>query len=127
MSTPYVTHSFTFPHIPYRTGMRHIHTPEQCVETYAVLPPGFRITRTDPPQKHGAYHTIAFRFNTAINCGKNPHHACRIPSRHSSAAPSRVIESVTRCLIKGSSPTNSTQKTISRFAIWIRKEPHAIS
>ena len=80
MSTPYITHSFTFPHIPYHTGMRHIHTPEQCVETYAVLPPGFRITRTDPPQILGAYHTIAFRFNTAINCGKTPHHGVMFSS-----------------------------------------------
>ena len=85
MSTPYITHSFTFPHIPYHTGLKHIHTPEKCVEAYAVLPPGFRITRTDPPQILGVYHTIAFRFNTAIHDRKQTHHGVMFSSdAHSS-------------------------------------------
>jgi hypothetical protein len=80
MATPYVTHSFTFPHIPYHAALRHIHTPEKCVEVYAVLPPGFRITRTEPPQRLGNYHSIAFRFNTAIHNRRQTHHGVMFSS-----------------------------------------------
>ena len=68
----YITHSFTFPHIPYHCALRHIHTPEQCVEPYALLPPDFRITETSAPRRLSAYDTVDFRFTTALT--QAPHH-----------------------------------------------------
>jgi hypothetical protein len=64
---PYITHSFTFPHIPYHCALRHIHTPEQCIEPYALLPPHFRITETSAPRRLSSYHAVDFRFTTALN------------------------------------------------------------
>jgi hypothetical protein len=71
--SPYIVHTFTFPHIPYHRGLKHIHTPEQCIEAYAVLPPGFEIVQTHPPQRLRAYHTIGFRFKTIL-CGREERH-----------------------------------------------------
>ena len=72
LQPPYITHSFTFPHIPYHCGLRHIHTPEHCVEPYALLPPHFRITDTSAPRRLNSYHAIDFRFTPAMH--KTPHH-----------------------------------------------------
>ena len=72
LHTPYITHSFTFPHIPYHCGLRHIHTPERCVEPYALLPPEFCITATSAPRRVSTYDTVDFRFTTALS--QTPHH-----------------------------------------------------
>jgi len=71
LQPPYITHSFTFPHIPYHLGLRHIHTPEQCVEPYALIPPDFRITQTYPPQCLNAYRAVGFRFTTVLGKGQH--------------------------------------------------------
>ena len=70
---PYIIHSFTFPHIPYHRALRHIHTPEHCVEVYAFLPPGFQIIQTSTPLNFNTYNAIEFRFTT-IMCSKKEQH-----------------------------------------------------
>jgi len=77
---PYIVHSFTFPHIPFHRGVRHIHTPERCVEAYAVLPPGFEIVRTHPPERIQAYHAVGFRFRTILCGRKDLHHGALFSS-----------------------------------------------
>jgi hypothetical protein len=74
----YVTHSFTFPHIPYHYALRHIHTPEHCVEPYALLPPDFRITDTSAPRRLNSYHSVDFRFTTSFH--KAHHHGTMFSS-----------------------------------------------
>ena len=68
--SPYIAHTFTFPHIPYHVALRHIHTPEQCVEPYALLPPDFHIVQTSPPQRMDAYTTVTFRFTSVMGRGR---------------------------------------------------------
>jgi hypothetical protein len=70
-SSPYITHTFTFPHIPYHLALRHIHTPEQCIEPYALLPPHFNIVQTSPPQRLSMYNTVGFRFTTVLGQGRH--------------------------------------------------------
>jgi len=72
---PYIVHSFTFPHIPYHRALRHIHTPEHCVEVYAVLPPGFKIIQTFKPQNFNSYNAILFRFTTLACSTREQHYA----------------------------------------------------
>ena len=69
--SPYIAHSFTFPHIPYHLALRHIHAPEHCVEPYALVPPHFHIVQTSPPQKLNAYHTVCFRFTSVLGPGRH--------------------------------------------------------
>ena len=78
LSPLYITHSFTFPHIPYHCAVRHIHTPEQCIEPYALLPPDFKIVQTSPPQRLNAYHAVGFEFTTVL-CARR-HHAALFSS-----------------------------------------------
>ena len=73
--TQYITHSFTFPHIPYHNALRHIHTPERCVEVYGILPPCFEIVKTSPPQRINTYNAVSFRFTTIMCAPKERHHA----------------------------------------------------
>ena len=68
---PYISHSFTFPHIPYHLALRHIHTPEQCIEPYALLPPEFQIVETFPPKCLSTYKSVEFRFTTAMGPGRH--------------------------------------------------------
>jgi hypothetical protein len=68
---PYIFHSFTFPHIPYHLALRHIHTPEQCIEPYALLPPEFQIVETFPPKCLSTYKSVEFRFTTAMGPGRH--------------------------------------------------------
>jgi len=68
---PYITHSFTFPHVPYHLALRHIHTPEQCIEPYALVPPQFNIEQTSPPRRMDAYHTVDFRFTSVLGPGRH--------------------------------------------------------
>jgi hypothetical protein len=69
--SPYITHTFTFPHIPYHLALRHIHTPEHCIEPYALLPPHFNIVQTSPPQRLSVYNTVGFRFTTVLGRGRH--------------------------------------------------------
>jgi hypothetical protein len=63
---PYVRHSLEFPHIPYDVGLRHIHTPEQCVDAYGLLPPGFQILKTLTPIRMGSCDVVQFTFTTIL-------------------------------------------------------------
>ena len=76
----YIVHSFTFPHIPYHRALRHIHTPEQCIEVYAVLPPGFCITQTFAPEQFSTYNAIGFRFTTTMCARTESHYAALFSS-----------------------------------------------
>ena len=71
----YISHSFTFPHIPYHNGLRHIHTPEQCIEVYGILPPKFVIVKTHAPQRINAYNAVGFSFTTIMCAHNERHHA----------------------------------------------------
>ena len=91
-SNPYIVHSFTFPHIPYYRALRHIHTPEQCVEVYAVLPPGFSIIQTFAPQKFNTYNAIGFRFTTTM-CGRTESHSAALFSSTPDSSQLLLIDS----------------------------------
>lgn len=67
---PYISHSFDFPHIPFHIALPHIHTPERCVEPYALVPNEFKITQTFPPLKFQGYNAIRFRFSTMLTEGQ---------------------------------------------------------
>ncbi len=66
LQPPYISHSFNFPHTPYHTALPHIHTPERCIEPYAIVPQGFQITRTFAPVRYQGYTAIGFSYSTIL-------------------------------------------------------------
>lgn len=57
----------TFPHIPLRDAIRHIHTPERAVALYDLQPQGFRILDAKAPHiTREGYHTIAFNYTHCL-------------------------------------------------------------
>jgi hypothetical protein len=65
-ASPYIRHSLDFPHVPYDVALRHIHTPEQCVDVYGMVPPGFRILQTITPMRMDTYDVVQFTFTTVL-------------------------------------------------------------
>ena len=64
---PYIVRQYTFPHIPYHIGLKHIHSPDKCVEPYALVPPDFKIVQTFAPHSIQDYNAIGFCFTTALS------------------------------------------------------------
>ena len=61
-----VSHTFRFPHVPFRSGVHHIHSPEYFLEAHGICPPGFVLESTSAPVRVGTYHMAAFRFRTLL-------------------------------------------------------------
>lgn len=78
----YVTQICTHPHHSYLSGLRYIHTPEECVEPYSLVPHGFRILEAQPPEKLQDYWTARFAYTTDAG-GK--HQAVIFSSDHESS------------------------------------------
>jgi hypothetical protein len=51
-----------FPEIPLTLGIRHIHTPEQCIVAHGLALPGVKISETTPPVRVKDYTLISFRI-----------------------------------------------------------------
>ena len=63
---PYIRQSLNFPDIPYHVALRYIHTPEQCVEAHALMPPKFRILKTLTPTRMETYDIVQFTYTTVL-------------------------------------------------------------
>jgi hypothetical protein len=60
----YVSHTFSFPTIPYSAGVYHIHSPVNIMQAHGLALPGFRLVETLPPRVLGDYVTSEFFFRT---------------------------------------------------------------
>jgi len=60
----YVSHTFSFPTIPYSAGIYHIHSPVGFMQAHGFALPGFRLVETLPPLAFGDYVTSEFFYRT---------------------------------------------------------------
>jgi hypothetical protein len=63
-SAYYVSHSFSFPSIPYSAGIYHIHSPVHFMEAHGFTLPGFQLIETRKPKSMGGYTTAEFFYKT---------------------------------------------------------------
>lgn len=63
-SAYYVSHSFSFPSIPYSAGVYHIHSPVHFMGVHGFALPGFQIIETREPCAMGGYISAEFFYKT---------------------------------------------------------------